>query len=484
MPEGLTHAKYHRPRATVRDLSLDPARSTSHRDKYDAIADRSTAVADKEERKAGGMSKLDQFTVCALRGFGCRKVELRTGNCGSEFESDLRRAGRTDRDHLWRRKLKIPITNRIARAAPTGIFGNIVGDGTDEASVALSDCFALDMAKYKAFKWDGEQVESDNKEPHTMARFATSAKHEIFLYRLLFGWEHGKERKPALGRLVGFHEKKPELFTIVFLVGCWNRLWFEFTEAVREGVRILMRLLPDGASREALVALALSPRKSTSKRLWRWPTGFSFSPRPGLWKGRILPELEEQLESARIAGSSYLRAHNATVETPMWEIRGRERKRRRNIARLPAEYQKGGKPGNQTNGAKQQDKNNPPAGETTYPLGKRLRYAEFEASKAHAPKDGVTGKPLCWNFNPNCGCGYRGKECERGVHKLTKKGGLHWAAQAQMARRGGVKGSKLLSVNEFDGSILPLREANAKRQAEKTDATHTWVMALKTSNAN
>ena len=82
MPKGPTRAKYRRPRATVREMSLNPTRSTSHRDKYDAIVDRLAAVADKEERKSGGMSKMGQFTVCALRGFGGHNVELRTGTFG------------------------------------------------------------------------------------------------------------------------------------------------------------------------------------------------------------------------------------------------------------------------------------------------------------------------------------------------------------------------------------------------------------------
>ena len=138
MPKGLSHAKYHRPRKTVREMSAELTREKPS-GKYDAIVGRLGAMADKEDRKAGGMTKLDQFTVCALRGFGFQKVELCTGKYGVELESSLRRVARTDRDHLWRKHLKIPITNRIARAASTGRFGNIAGDGTDDISVTMSD---------------------------------------------------------------------------------------------------------------------------------------------------------------------------------------------------------------------------------------------------------------------------------------------------------------------------------------------------------
>ena len=52
---------------------------------------------------------------------------MRTGVYGQELEGALRRQGRTERDHIWRQKLKIPISNRIAIAAASGRFGNIPG---------------------------------------------------------------------------------------------------------------------------------------------------------------------------------------------------------------------------------------------------------------------------------------------------------------------------------------------------------------------
>ena len=63
------------------------------------------------------------------------------------------------------------------------------------------------------------------------------------------------------------YERKPELFTVQFLVNCWNRMWFEHTEAVRDGVRTLIRMLPDGANKDALAMLALSPYQKTQQRI-------------------------------------------------------------------------------------------------------------------------------------------------------------------------------------------------------------------------
>ena len=194
LPQGLAHARYRRPRTVVRHMSIKPKRRGSG-DRVDAIVDRLGAMADNEEKKAGGMSKLDQFTVCALRGFGCFEVESCTGIYGQELEGAIRRQTRNDRDFLRRKKLRIPITNRIAKASPTGRFGNVTGNGTDEISVTLADCFALDHQKYRAYRWEWEKIESANKEPHTLACFISLAKQKIILFFLLYGWGHESERK-------------------------------------------------------------------------------------------------------------------------------------------------------------------------------------------------------------------------------------------------------------------------------------------------
>ena len=78
----------------------------------------------------------------------------------------------------------------------------------------------------------------------------------------------------------------------------------------------MIRILPEGATREAFAALAMSPYRNSSKRLWRWPNVFSFSAANGMWKGRILPEVEEHLEATRIQGSAHLRTHSFLFENP------------------------------------------------------------------------------------------------------------------------------------------------------------------------
>ena len=110
------------PRPAARRVDLTKVR-TGKRDKYDTIVDRLGAMADKEDRRAGCNAGIEQITVCALRGFGTHKVVLGSGTYGPELEACLRRQARSKKDHLWRIKCKVPISNRIAKAAASGRFG-------------------------------------------------------------------------------------------------------------------------------------------------------------------------------------------------------------------------------------------------------------------------------------------------------------------------------------------------------------------------
>ena len=141
--QGRCYAKYRRPREVSRRANIQSASPTS-RDKYDAILDILGDMGDREGRKAGGLVNLEQFTVCAIRGFGVHKVALCVGAYGSELESIMRRQGRSEKGFLRHPKLGIPTPNRIAEAASGGRFGNITGDGTDEISSTINDFFALE----------------------------------------------------------------------------------------------------------------------------------------------------------------------------------------------------------------------------------------------------------------------------------------------------------------------------------------------------
>ena len=458
LPQGLCFPKIKRARPVVRQYTQ--AERLLPDGEMNAILDRLGAISDREKAQ-NGIHKIDEFTVVALRGFGKYKTVLGTGTYGPELEQCLRRQARSEKDKLWQEKIRFILTNRIARGASTGRFGSFEGEGGEETSITLADCFAVDAVKYRAGTWDGTRLEEKKSEPHTMSCFISSAKQQIKLFCLLYGEEHREERKNALKKFQKLHEEKPDLFTVAFLVKTWNRMWAEFGEAVREGVRALLRILPEGANREALITLALSPYKRSSKRIWRWPDVFNFESSRGMWCGRILPELEEDLEQSRIKGTRQTLNNADPLILPPTDTRRQRRppSGRTGNSKAPAVSVPAAHPA----GSKKVEF--PP--DSGYPLGKRLRASEFDASKQFAPKEPVTGKTYCWNFNSNCGCPVRGTECAFGLHQAMKHSGIHWTVRAQLARRGGLKGTQLIDKTTIDGYIQSLRDSNVAKENSK-----------------
>ena len=149
--------------------------------------------------------------------------------------------------------------------------------------------------------------ESHNKAPRAPSSCISSAGQKIILFCMLYGWGNKDERRTARKQLAGYHGHKPDLFTVSPLVTCRDRLLYEYAESVREGAMALIRMLPGCADRDALVMFALSPHRYSSRRVWRWPNAFSSKSRSGIWRGRISPELEDQLASSGIAGSAHSR---------------------------------------------------------------------------------------------------------------------------------------------------------------------------------
>ena len=166
--------------------------------------------------------------------------------------------------------------------------------------ITPSDSFASGAVKYKDGTCDGAKLADKKSEPRTMSCFVTSAEQQIKLFHHLYGNGRKKGRIGTIMKFVKLREAKPVLFAVNFIVSTWNRIRAEFGDAVREGVRALLRVIPEGANSDALATLALSPQKRSQHRIWRWPNVISFSSSLGMWQCRILPELEGDSDHARI----------------------------------------------------------------------------------------------------------------------------------------------------------------------------------------
>ena len=97
------------------------------------------------------------------------------------------------------------------------------------------------------------------------------------------------------------------LSPIALLRRTWGGMWGSYCESIPEGVRALVRILQDGANRDALAALPLSPYKHRKRCIWRWPSIFSYASSEIMRQGRILTELVDQLGKPRIQGAQIRR---------------------------------------------------------------------------------------------------------------------------------------------------------------------------------
>ena len=148
---------------------------------YGALLNRIGEMSEREHKKTSGFSKIDEFTVCALRGFGMRKTVLGTRTYGAELEQCLRRQARIERDRLRGEKILFVITNRVAKGGSTGRFGTFEGEGAEDVSVTLADCFALDAVKYKSVTWGGAKLGDRKSEPRTISCLGSPGKQiELF----------------------------------------------------------------------------------------------------------------------------------------------------------------------------------------------------------------------------------------------------------------------------------------------------------------
>ena len=97
-----------------------------------------------------------------------------------------------------------------------------------------------------------------------------------------------------------------------------------------------------------------------------------------------------------------------------------------------------------------------------YPAGKVLIQAEVGLSRQHAPLD-AQGKMKCWDASSHISCKMTAARCSRS-HEIIRVKGIHWAVQAQLLRRGGVRSGLVVPPNQVDAKVAALRQA-ANREA-------------------
>ena len=111
------------------------------------------------------LERFREFVVFALRGFGSFATLVGTGCYGPELESSLRRQSSTHKELLVRNGIRVPLTNRIAKACPLGDWGIEYGATANPGTLVLNDFVPWPSTKLDEFRLVGDKPEVRGKQP-------------------------------------------------------------------------------------------------------------------------------------------------------------------------------------------------------------------------------------------------------------------------------------------------------------------------------
>ena len=105
-------------------------------------------------------TQIIEYVVFATRGFGSFKTTIGTGCYGADLEASLKRQSATHREILSRQGIRVPITNRIARACPLLEWGLDYGPIPGSNTLMLNDFIPWPAAKLEEFRIIGDKLET------------------------------------------------------------------------------------------------------------------------------------------------------------------------------------------------------------------------------------------------------------------------------------------------------------------------------------
>ena len=424
------------------DMQIDyETGGTKKKDPWDIVAEGIGELrGGSDEKDVKSTNKITEFVVFALRGFGCFKVELGIGAYGKELCETLKRQATVMKEAMYRKGIRVPLTNRIVSGMAEAAWGSEVPGGVPENHLLARDFVPWDLGSFEDYVRKDDKFEARSRPPAAMNVITRAIKQQIKLFGAVYGEEHISERMEALSFLEELHESYEEFFSPIFLMAVWDEMVFEYTMVVTEGIRRLLQSLPKSARRDKLKERALTP-KPDGTTIWKFPVTFKMTNGLGFWKSRIVPRLERKVEREML--------QSAIPYAPGKRAAGREEDEDEGVE-------------------KGQDCATANSFRSMYPAGRKLTMQENRDSTPLAPQ--INGKVLCWDFSSWGGCP-NGKDCPR-LHQTMKLQGLHWLILAQLARRGGHVSRARIPVEAIDGYVQALRESHGKN--ETNGGKTTW----------
>ena len=248
------------------------------------------------------MGRFHEYVVFATRGFGSFKTIIGTGRYGADLEASTKRQSVTHREILSRNGVRVPITNRIARACPTLDWGLEYGSTPGASTLMLNDFVPWPATKLDEFRISGNKLETRGKAPASIYLANASIERHNRMFGSVYGEEQIAEREQARALLVELHRRHEVLYTPEVSHLAFEAMVRNFIDLVEEGVRRMLRVTRKGFRRESLSEYDLLPRGDGSPA-WISPNGFDVVSTSGFWQAEIIPRFDAKLEDGLVSNA-------------------------------------------------------------------------------------------------------------------------------------------------------------------------------------
>ena len=237
------------------------------------------------------------MTGFPLGGFGFPKTRMGVATYSRGRKSTILRQFNTDKDALWGGGIRVPIGNRIARAAAALTWGTLNPEKPDEDTATLADCIPHSYEAYEAFSPDGAIPEPRGKTPQTSDMFVRAAKEQVGMFSLFFGKEHSQGRLEAISIPHQLFEAHREVSPLHSPISSWGAMSYRYISEVMDGNRRLRMMLPWIVRKTEYRRKAHSPCVHGRPRL-ESPTTWLMNHHTGYWKSITVPKMEGRISKS------------------------------------------------------------------------------------------------------------------------------------------------------------------------------------------
>ena len=212
----------------------------------------------------------------------------------------MKRQSVTHREILSRQGIRVPVTNRIARACPLLDWGLDYGPTPGANALMLNDFVPWPATKLDEFRISGDKLEVRGEAPASIYLVNASIEQHNKMFGAVYGDEHIAEREQARSLLVELNRRREVVYTPEVAHLAFESMVRNFLDLVEEGVRRMIRVTRKGIRRESLAEYDLLPLEDGSPA-WVFPISFDMVSPSGFWQAKFIPRFDAKLENGLIS---------------------------------------------------------------------------------------------------------------------------------------------------------------------------------------